>query len=177
MSRCTEYYVNKNRNEMFPFSCCSLFVSTSQPCRPIAYNIFLVLWWVQDAVKGAELLLIRTCQFISDFRIYFNYLSHIKSEYSFIYMCCWEKVVNTRVHSQQAQTILPQCEAPVGAHVAARGQSPTSFVPAPQMSFTDDTHLQGFPLGSNSSVITCTATKSSQSDKMQHSLRKPILLR
>lgn len=104
MSRCIKYYVNKNRNERFPSSYGSLFVSTSQPHRPVAYNIFLVLWWVQDAVKQAELLLIRICQFIPDFRIYFNYLSHIKSECSFIYIFCWEKVVNTRGHSQQAQT-------------------------------------------------------------------------
>lgn len=105
MSRCIEYYVNRTRNEMFPFSYCSLFVSTSKSCRPIVYNIFLVLWRMQDAVPQAELLLIRICQFIPDFRIYFNYLSHIKSALcSFVYIC-WEKVVNTRGHSWHAQTI------------------------------------------------------------------------
>lgn len=105
MSRCIEYYVNKTRNEMFPFSYCSLFVSTSKSCRPIVYNIFLVLWWVQDAVPQAELLLIRICQFIPDFRIYFNYLSHTKI--SFVQLCLYsllEKVVNTRGHSWHAQT-------------------------------------------------------------------------
>lgn len=161
---------------MFPFAYCSLFVATSQPCRPRAYKIFLVCWWLQDAVKQAELLLIRICQFIPDFRIYFNYLSHIKSECSFVSICCWEKVVSTRGHSQPAQTTpryLSQCEAPVGA---SWGQCPTSFVPAPQMRLTDD-NLQGFPLGSNVSVGMGTAAKSSQSEKMQHSLCKPILLR
>lgn len=84
---------------------------------------------------------------------------------------------STASKHRQLQDYLSQRKAPVGADVAAQGQSPTSFVPAPQMSFIDDTHLQRFPLGSNSSVIMCMATKSSQSDKMQHSLHKPILLR
>lgn len=180
MSRCMEYYVNKNRSEMFPFSYCSLFVSTSQPYRPLAYSIFLVLWWVQEAVKQAELLLIRICQFIPDFRIYSNYLSHIKSECSFIYICCWEKVVNARGHSQQAETtprLFVTVRGSCRSSCCGLGSVPHQPCSAPQMSFTDDTQVQGFPLGSNGSVVTCTATKSSQSDKMQHSLCKLILLR
>lgn len=166
---------------MFPFSYCSLFVSTSQPCRFIAYNTLLVLWWGQDAVKQAGLLLTRIHLLILDFRIYFSYLSYIKSECSFIYICFWENVVSTRGHSQQAQTtprlfvvVWGSCRS----SCCSSGSVPTSFAPAPQMSFTDDTHPhRDFHWQANGSVVTGTATTSSQCNKMQYSLRKLILLR
>lgn len=87
MSRCIEYYVNRTRNEMFPFSYCSLFVSTSKSCRPIVYNIFLVLWRMQDAVPQAELLLIRNMPIYSWFQNIFQL--PLTYKISFVQLCLY----------------------------------------------------------------------------------------
>ena len=163
---------------MFPFYR-SLSVSTSQRCKPIVYNIFTVFWPMELAVTQAGLLLIRMHQFFSVFRLYTNYLSHIKSDHSYIYIYSWEKVVNTRGHSLQAQ---PTPRLSVMVRFLQELTSQLGARPHQLCSCTTDelywwhTHLQGFPLVSNGSVVTCTVTKTSQSAKMQQNIRKTTLL-